>query len=91
MMALVSLLLQPEDQLPSVIIIDEPELGLHPYAINIVAGLLQSISSHAQVLLATQSTAFVDQLEPQDIVVVERSGRESIFKRLGSSEYFVMI
>lgn len=85
MMALVSLLLQPEDQLPSVIIIDEPELGLHPYAITIVAGLLQSVSSHAQVLLATQSTAFVDQFEPQDIVVVERSGRESIFKRLDSS------
>ena len=84
MIALVSLLIQPEDQLPSVIIIDEPELGLPPYAITIVAGLLQSVSSHAQVLLATQSTAFVDQFEPQDIVVVERSGRKSVLKWLDS-------
>lgn len=81
-MALASLLLQPEGKLPPLIIIDEPELGLHPYAITVIAGLLKSVSFQAQVLLATQSTAFVDQFEPEDILVVERRDRESLFKRL---------
>jgi predicted ATPase len=80
--ALVSLLLQPEENLPAVIILDEPELGLHPYAINVVAGLLQSVSQHAQVILATQSATFVDCFHPEQIIVVDRPGRESRFNRL---------
>jgi predicted ATPase len=84
-MALVALLLQPEDELPSVIILDEPELGLHPSAITIVAGLLRAAANHSLVILATQSTAFVDQFEPEDIVVVDRPGRESVFRRLDPS------
>jgi predicted ATPase len=82
MMALVSLLLQPEDDLPPVVILDEPELGLHPYAINIVAGLLQSVSNYAQVILATQSASFIDHFDPAQIIVVDRPGRESTFRRL---------
>ncbi len=80
-MALVALLLQPVEHLPPVIILDEPELGLHPYAISVIAGLLQSVSVHRQVVLATQSTAFIDCFEPEDIVIVERKGRESNFFR----------
>jgi predicted ATPase len=82
MMALVALLLQPEDELPTVVILDEPELGLHPYAINIIAGLLRSVSSHTQVILATQSMTLVDYFRPEEIVVVERLGRETTFRRL---------
>jgi predicted ATPase len=82
MMALVALLLQPEEDLPPVIILDEPELGLHPYAINIIAGLLQSVSNYSQVILATQSMAFIDQFSPEQIIVVDRPGRESFFRRL---------
>ncbi len=81
-MALISLLCQPEDDLPAVLILDEPELGLHPYAITAVAGLLRSVSTHVQVMVATQSTALVDQFDPEDIVVVSRRGRESCFERL---------
>ncbi|MCP3957867.1 MAG: AAA family ATPase [bacterium] len=81
-MALVALLLQPERDLPDVLILDEPELGLHPYAINIVAGLLRAAAEHSQVILATQSVALLDQFEPQDVVVVSRAGRESSFGRL---------
>lgn len=81
-MALVTLLLQPEEDLPDVLILDEPELGLHPYAISIVAGLLQSVAQRIQVFVATQSASFVDQFDPQDIVVVGRVGRESTFHRL---------
>ncbi|HEX5416856.1 MAG TPA: AAA family ATPase [Chloroflexota bacterium] len=81
-MALVSLLLQPEDNLPSVVILDEPELGLHPYAINILAGLLQSVSTHTQVIVATQSMNLIDYFTPEEIVVVDRVDRESKFRRL---------
>ena len=79
--ALVTLLLQPEDDLPNVLILDEPELGLHPYAINVIGGLISAASLKTQVILATQSTALVDCFQPEDIVVVEREGRESVFKR----------
>lgn len=82
MIALVSLLLQPEEDLPELIILDEPELGLHPFAINVIAGLLQSISNHAQVILATQSTTLVNYFYPEQIIVVDRPDRESTFKRL---------
>jgi len=81
-MALLALLLQPEADLPSIIILDEPELGLHPYAINVIAGLLQSVSSHTQVILATQSMTLVDFFEPEQIIVVDRVNRESTFRRL---------
>lgn len=81
-MALVSLLLQPEDELPLVMILDEPELGLHPYAINVLAGLIQSVSRHSQVILATQSPALLDHFEPEQIIVVDRPDRASTFQRL---------
>lgn len=81
-MALVTLLLQPLDSLPDVLILDEPELGLHPYAINIIGGLINSVSNHCQVILATQSPLLVDCFEPNDVIVVERNDQESSFKRL---------
>lgn len=84
-MALIALLLQPQNQLPDVLILDEPELGLHPYAINIIGGLINSVSLHSQVILATQSTLLIDCFEPNDIIVVERKGRQSYFSRLDYS------
>lgn len=84
--ALVTLLLQPDKTLPDLLILDEPELGLHPYAINVIGGLIRAVSTKTQVIAATQSTAFVDCFEPEDIVVVERKGRESTFRRLEHTE-----
>ncbi len=81
-MALVTLLLQPPDSLPDVLILDEPELGLHPYAISVIGGLINSVSNRCQVILATQSPLLVDCFDPEDIIVVERDDRESSFKRL---------
>ena len=82
--ALVTLLLQPEQDLPDVLILDEPELGLHPYAINIVGGLISAVAARTQVIVATQSMPLIDCFEPENIVVVERDGRSSTFRRLES-------
>ncbi|MFZ4557531.1 MAG: AAA family ATPase, partial [Pseudanabaena sp.] len=81
-MALVTLLLQPPDSLPDVLILDEPELGLHPYAIDIIGSLINGVSNRCQVILATQSPLLVDCFEPEEIIVAERNNRESSFKRL---------
>lgn len=71
-MALATLFLQPPNKMPSVIILDEPELGLHPYAISLLASLMKSSAFNCQVVLATQSTRLVDEFEAKQIVVFER-------------------
>jgi predicted ATPase len=81
-MALVTLLLQPEALLPTLLVIDEPELGLHPYALTVIASLLRAVSTHRQVLIATQSMALLDHFQPEDVIVVERRDRASTFSRL---------
>ena len=90
--ALATLLLQPEDSIPDVIIIDEPELGLHPSAVNILGDLIRKASNYSQIIIATQSANLVDLFEPEEIVVTERpllNGRseyETQFKRLNSDD-----
>lgn len=84
LMALITVLLQP--QLPELIIIDEPELGLHPYAISVLAGLLKSVAYQTQIIVSTQSVTLVDHLEPEHIIVVDREKDQSVFRRLDESE-----
>lgn len=67
---LATLLLQPDP--PTTIIVDEPELGLHPHALSVLAGLVRSAASRTQVIMTTQSVTLVDQFAPRDIVVVDR-------------------
>ncbi|MBN9681670.1 MULTISPECIES: AAA family ATPase [unclassified Corallococcus] len=76
---LATLLLQPE--LPPMIIIDEPELGLHPYAIQLLAGMVRSASQKSQIILSTQSVTLVNQFTPEDLVIVDRQDRASTFHR----------
>ena len=83
---LTTLLLQPEDELPQLIIVDEPELGLHPYALNVVAGMFGKASYHTQILISTQSSSFLDNFNPEDVITVDREGKESQFKRLNPQE-----
>lgn len=70
--ALATLLLQPAETMPGVIIIDEPELGLHPYAIDQLIEMIKDASLKAQVIVATQSPALMDGFEVEDVRVVER-------------------
>lgn len=81
---LCALLLQP--QLPTSILIDEPELGLHPYAINQLAAMVRSASTRSQVIIATQSVTLMNQFEPDDVVVVDRKGPASEFRRVTAAE-----
>ena len=87
-MALATLLMQPPEWLPNLLIIDEPELGLHPAAIGALAGMVQIASEHCQVILATQSPRLLDEFSLEDIIVAERDRRNqcSTLKRLSSEE-----
>lgn len=76
---LVTLLLQPE--LPALVVLDEPELGLHPYAIVQLADLLRQAAVRSQVLLATQSVTLMNQFELADLIVVQRENGASTFTR----------
>lgn len=82
---LATALLQPNP--PSTIIIDEPELTLHPAAISILAELIQDATKRTQVIIATQSPALIDEFAIEDIVVVNRENGESTFKRLVEEEF----
>lgn len=84
-MALAALFLQPN--LPSTIIIDEPELGLHPFAISKLAGMIQSVASKdVQVIAATQSADLINHFHAEDIIAVDQRDGESAFSRLQESE-----
>jgi len=81
---LTAALLQPDP--PSTIIIDEPELGLHPYAIEILAELIEATSKKTQLIVSTQSPSLVDYFEPKDIIIVNRKKGASVFQRLNKNE-----
>jgi predicted ATPase len=81
--ALATLFLQPN--LPQTIIIDEPELGLHPTAIAKLAGLIKSAAKkNCQIIIATQSTDLISHFDPEDIITVDQINGESRFERLNS-------
>ncbi len=82
---LVTALMQPDP--PSTIIIDEPELGLHPYAIHLLGALLRSASKRMQVIVATQSSLLLDEFDVDDLIVVELENGVSVFKRLEEENF----
>lgn len=83
--ALCTLFLQPKP--PATIIIDEPELGLHPKAITKLAGMIKSVSKRdCQVIVATQSADLIKYFEPKDIIAVDLENGESRFERLNEEQ-----
>lgn len=82
---LVALLLQPYPK--RTIIIDEPEISLHPYAINILGALLHSVSDNIQIIIATQSVTLLDEFDLDDIIIVENKNGKSEYKWLNVKDY----
>ena len=80
---LATLLLQPSPA--STLVIDEPELGLHPYAIKLLASLLHEAAGRAQLIVSTQASLLVDELTPEQIIVVNHHNGETLFERQDSS------
>jgi len=81
-----TLLLQPPDLQPATIIVDEPELGLHPYAITVFSEIVKKAAVRKQIILSTQSVELLNQFDAEDIIIVERGESGSIFKRLNLIE-----
>lgn len=86
---LAAALLQPD--LPSTIIIDEPELGLHPMAICQFAEMVKLAARQTQVIVATQSPQLIDHFGVEDLIVVRRSAGASVFERLKEADFKVWL
>ena len=84
--ALATLLLQPRRLRPSVILLDEPELGLHPSAIAILAALIKQSSVETQIVLATQSPTLLDHFDPEDVIVTDHVEGATQFTRLDGEQ-----
>jgi predicted ATPase len=82
----------PQPALPQTVLFDEPELGLHPYALTLLASLFQQTAQQhgdhvaQQVIVSTQSAQLLNEFDPEDVIVVERTEGESIFTRLDSKK-----
>lgn len=81
---LATLLLQPTYLMPETILIDEPELGLHPYAISLLASLIKKVSVEKQIIVSTQSVELLNEFDAKDIIVVNHQDAQSTFSRLDS-------
>lgn len=78
---LTTVLLQPEGFMPATILIDEPELGLHPFAITMLGAMMKSTAQQHQIIVSTQSVELVNEFDVDDLIVVDKSGNESHFQR----------
>lgn len=88
---LTTLLLQPHSLQPATIIIDEPELGLHPYAITIFAEMVRQLSDEKQIIISTQSVEMLNEFDVEDVIVVDRAETGSVFKRLNEQELAIWL
>ena len=85
--ALVTLLSLPHEMLPDVLLLDEPELGLHPAAISLIGDMIKSLSKERQIIVATQSPLLVDAFDIGEITVLElRDGRTEV-RKLDEGDY----
>ena len=85
--ALVTLLNLPKEMLPDILLLDEPELGLHPVAVALVGNMIKALACDAQIIVATQSPLLVDVFELDEIVVLDLHDGRSVFRRLDADTY----
>ena len=85
--ALATLLNLPEEMLPTIVVLDEPELGLHPMALHLLGGMIQSLSVKRQVILATQSPLLVDSFTLAQLYVLDWHNEQTKVRKLDSEEY----
>ncbi|MFZ1475368.1 MAG: AAA family ATPase [Anaerolineae bacterium] len=83
--ALAAVFLQPAELRPPLILVDEPELGLHPFAISLLGSMAKMAAMDSQIILATQSPLLLDEFEPQDVLVAGRDGHATVFQRLDAA------
>jgi predicted ATPase len=83
---LATLLLQPFALLPQTILIDEPELGLHPYAISVLVDIFKQVAEQRQLIVSTQSVELINELSPEDVIVVDQENGASTFRRFTQEE-----
>lgn len=86
LIALATLLLQPEGLKPRLVLLDEPELGLHPAAISLVAALIKKSAADSQLIAATQSSTLLDHFDPEDVLVTDRVRGATALRRLSSQQ-----
>lgn len=79
---LATVLQQPEQFMPAAILIDEPELGLHPYAIVVLGAMMKAASQQHQLIVSTQSVELVNEFDAEDLVVVDKEHGASVLRRL---------
>lgn len=84
---LMTLLNLPSDMLPDVLFLDEPELGLHPYAITLVSEMLRQVSQTQQVFVATQSPYLVDCFDLENIIVARLKDGATELKTFDKAAY----
>ena len=89
--ALVTLLNLPPEMLPDVLLLDEPELGLHPAAIALVGGMIKALAEERQVIVATQSPLLVDAFGLDEIFVLELQDGRTEFRKLSPDDYQVWL
>ncbi|HUW45219.1 MAG TPA: AAA family ATPase [Sulfuricella sp.] len=88
---LATVLLQPDKLMPATILFDEPELGLHPYAIELLASVMQQTAMKHQLIISTQSVELLNQFDPRNVIVVDRENDQSTFTRLDHDKFAVWL
>ena len=85
-MALAALLLQPKETIMPTILLDEPELGLHPDAVSMLAEMVHRASAYSRVILATQSQRLVNEFQPEHVIVANRVNGATELCRLNADD-----
>lgn len=88
---LATLFLQPVELQPETILIDEPELGLHPYAIQLLASMIKKAAKERQIIVSTQSVELLNEFQAEDVLVVEHKHKSTTFKRVDEEKLAVWL